>query len=59
MGNAALDTSPGVDPVLRAAARARIGAPLTEEERRAKEEGAAGAWIDGEEMTTEILRVSE
>lgn len=53
---AAVKVSPEADPVLRAAARARVGAPLTEEERRAKDEGAAEAWIDGEEMTAEIAR---
>jgi len=44
------------DPVLRAAARARAGAPLTDEERRAKDEGAAEPWVDGAEMTAEIAR---
>jgi hypothetical protein len=56
MGNAAVKTSPETDPVLRAAARARVGAPLTDEERRAKEDGAAEPWVDGEEMTAEIAR---
>lgn len=60
MGNAAAATkiSAEADPVLRAAARARVGAPLTEDERRAKEEGATQAWVEGEEMTAEIAHRS-
>ena len=38
--SAATKTQPEHAPVLSAAARARRGAPLTDEERRAKEEGA-------------------
>jgi hypothetical protein len=54
MANAAVLIQTETDPVLRAIARARVGAPLTDEERRAKEEGAAHPWIDGEEMSAEI-----
>lgn len=56
MSSAARKLQPESDPVLRAAARARVGAKLTEEERRAKEEGAAEPWVTGEEMTAEIAR---
>jgi len=56
MANAAVQLPTETDPVLRAAARARAGAPLTDEERRAKDEGAAQPWVDGEEMTAEIAR---
>ena len=56
MPSVAIKTQPEGDPVLRAAARARVGAPLTSEERRAKEESAAEPWVDGEEMTAEIAR---
>jgi hypothetical protein len=56
MANAAVKIQPESDPVLRAAARARVGAPLTDEERRAKEEGASEPWVGGEEMTAELDR---
>lgn len=56
MSSAATKTHPEHDPVLRAATRARRGAPLTNEERRAKEEGTAEPAVDGETMTDEIAR---
>ena len=56
MASVAVKIQPEIDPVLRAVARARIGAPLTDEERRAKEADAAEPWMDGEEMTAEIAR---
>ncbi len=55
MANAAFEVPPELDPVLRAAARARVarvGAPLADEERQAMEEG--GPWIAAAEMTAEI-----
>lgn len=45
---------PEMDPVLRAVLRARVGGPLTEEERRAKEQAEAEPLVDGNEMTAEI-----
>ena len=56
MASAALKLEPELDPVLRALGRARVGAPLTDEERRAKDEGAAEPWVDGAEMTAELAR---
>lgn len=47
---------PELDRVLRAASGARVGAPLTDEERSAKEEGAGEPWLDGAEVTAEIGR---
>jgi hypothetical protein len=50
----ALDPN-SADPVVRALARARVGAPMTPEERRAKTEAfAEGSWIDGELVSAEI-----
>ncbi|MFT3771305.1 MAG: hypothetical protein QM820_38305 [Minicystis sp.] len=54
MAGAAVKIENEADPVLRAAARARVGAPLTEAEREAKAQGAAEPWIDAAEMTAEI-----
>ncbi|MEO7327928.1 MAG: hypothetical protein ABI193_05085 [Minicystis sp.] len=56
MSSAAQRVRPEVDPVLRAVAGARAGAPLTEEERQAKSEGAEKPWVAGEAMTDEIAR---
>lgn len=50
---------PEMDPVLRAVLRARVGGPLTEDERRAKEQAEAEPCVDGEEMTAEIARRAE
>lgn len=47
---------PEMDPVLRAVLRARVGGPLTEEERRAKMQSEDEPCMDGEEMTAEIAR---
>lgn len=50
----ALDPN-SADPVVRALARARVGAPMTAEERRAKAEAfAEGNWTDGEQVSAEI-----
>ncbi|MEZ5397759.1 MAG: hypothetical protein R2724_34000 [Bryobacterales bacterium] len=50
----ALDPN-SADPVVRALARARVGAPMTPEERRAKTEAfAGGSWADGEQVRAEI-----
>jgi hypothetical protein len=56
MSSTATKTQPEHDPILSAAARARRGAPLTDEERLAKEEGAAEPAVSGEAMTAEIAR---
>jgi hypothetical protein len=56
MSSAARKLDAPIDPVLRAAERARVGGPLSEEERLAKQEGAGEPWIDGEAVTAEIAR---
>lgn len=54
--SAALELQSEPDPVLRAIGLARVGAPLSDEERRAKQEGAGEPWVDGAEMTAELAR---
>jgi hypothetical protein len=56
MSSAAIKIRAEVDPVLRAAAAARVGAPLSDEERRAKAESLEQPWVDGDAMTDEIAR---
>jgi hypothetical protein len=56
MSSAAPKAPVPTDPLLRAMARARSGAPLSDEERQAKEEAMAGSWVEGEEMSAEIAR---
>lgn len=44
------------DPVLLAVGRARVGAPLSDEERQAREESEQGPWVEGRELTAELAR---